>query len=340
MVVNPLNIANPDLSWERQIEFNPGLDFAILNNRISGSIDYYKRTSDQLLLNNPISSTTGFSNALVNLGEVQNSGVEVEFRTRNIIKDGFSWSSTIIASSNKNELTDFADSDGQIQNVDSKRAAEWINLVGNPISSFYGWVVDREIPLEYISNPYHPIGASAQDVYVRDLNGDGLIDDDDKTILGNPYPDLVWSFSNDFRVGDFDMSIMVQGSHGAEVRNMGDQYIFNHFNSAQDFITATTPDQQFIRQKIFTDSIIQDASYIALRNVNIGYNLNDNLLNKLKLSRARVYLSGQNLFYLTASDYTGFNPESINNTSATTYGYQRAGSPVFSTMSIGVNLQF
>tara|TARA_R110001592_G_scaffold39084_15_gene128850 strand:+ start:7261 stop:10338 length:3078 start_codon:yes stop_codon:yes gene_type:complete len=339
LVVNPLNIANPDLTWERQIEFNPGIDFGFFNNRISGSIDYYTRTSDQLLLYNPISSTTGFTNALVNLGEVENKGIEVEFRTKNINIKGFKWSSTLIASKNKNTLTDFADSNGQIQNVDSKRAAEWINLQGNPISSFYGWVVDKEIPLEYISNPYHPIGANAQDVYVRDLNGDGLIDDDDKTILGNPYPDLVWSITNDFKINNFDISFMFQGSFGAEVRNMGDQYIFNQFNSAQDFI-STTPNQQFIKQKIFTNSIIQDASYIALRNVNIGFNFTKDMLSKLKFSKARLYVSAQNLMYLTAKGYTGFNPESINTTSSTTYGYQRAGSPVFSTISMGVNIEF
>ena len=116
-----------------------------------------------------------------------------------------------------------------------KEPAEWINLEGSPISSFYGWVVDRDIPLEYINNPYHPIGGEAQDVYVRDLNGDGLIDDDDKTILGDPYPDLIWSFTNTFKLGDFDLSFMFQGSHGAKVRNMGDQYIFNHFNSSPGF---------------------------------------------------------------------------------------------------------
>jgi TonB-linked SusC/RagA family outer membrane protein len=340
LIVNPLNIPNPDLSWERQVEFNPGLDFALFGSKISGSVDYYTRTSDKLLLYNPISGTTGFSNALVNLGKVKNSGIEVELRTRNISLENFKWSSTILASKNKNELLDFVDSNGQIQNVDSKRASEWINLEGNPISSFYGWVVDKEIPLEYLNNAYHPIGASAQDVYVKDLNGDGLIDDDDKTILGSPYPDLVWSFTNDFKFGNVDFSFMFQGSHGAEVRNMGDQYIFNHFNSGQDFNLSTTPDQGFIKQKIFTNSIVQDASYIALRNVNLGYNFSDKILSKVKMTNARIYFSAQNLLYLTASNYTGFNPESINTTSSTTYGYQRAGSPVFSTMSLGINVQF
>ncbi len=339
LVVNPLNIANPDLKWERQIEFNPGVDFSLFNNFLTGSVDYYSRTSDQLLLYNPISSTTGFTNALVNLGEVENSGIEVELRTRNISKENFKWSSTFLGSKNKNTLNDFADSNGQIQNVDGKRAAEWINLEGNPISSFYGWVVERDIPREFLSNPFHPIGAEAQDVYVKDLNGDGLIDDDDKTILGNPYPDFVWSLSNEFKVGAVDFSFMFQGSHGAEIRNMGDQYILNHFNSGQDFI-STTPNQGFIKQKIFTNDIIQDASYIALRNVNIGYTFNRSILDKIKMSKMRVYLSGQNLMYLTASNYTGFNPESINTTSATTYGYQRAGSPVFSTVTVGLNVEF
>ena len=288
---------------------------------------------------NPISATTGFTEAITNLGEVRNSGFELEVRTKNISKPEFKWKTTFIASANKNELLDFADSNGQILNVDTKRAAEWINLVGNPISSFYGWVVDRDIPLEFISDPFHPVGAEAQDVYVKDLNGDGVIDDDDKTILGNPYPDLVWSVSNEFNIGNFDASFMFQGSHGAEVRNMGDQYLFNQFGSAQDFI-STTPDQHLIKQKIFTDDIIQNASYIALRTVNLGYTLNSDVSSKLKLDKLRIYLTGQNLLYFTESDYTGFNPESINNTSGTTYGYQRAGSPINQTVSLGLNLEF
>ena len=335
-----LNIANPDLQWESLEEFNPGIDFGLFNNKVTGSIDYYVRTSNDLLLDNPVPSTTGFASALVNLGEVQNSGVELELRTKNIVTENFSWSSTFLASMNKNELIDFADANGQIQNVDSKRAAEWINLVGNPISSYYGWVVDTEIPLEFINNPYHPVGGQAQDVYVKDLNGDGLIDDDDKTILGDPYPDLIWSFGNDLKYKNFDLSFLLQGSHGAEIRNMGDQYLFNHFNSSQDFNTSTTPNQGFIREKIFTDAIIQNASYVALRNLTLGYNLPSDAIENLGLSSLRVYATGSNLFYITASDYTGFNPESINNTSPTTYGYQRAGSPVFRTISVGLNVGF
>ncbi|WP_319481400.1 TonB-dependent receptor [uncultured Draconibacterium sp.] len=337
---NALNIANPELGWEKSVEYNPGLDFMLWDGLLSGSIEYYNRTSDNLILENPVSTTTGFDAALINRGEVENSGIEVELRsTVNITKD-FSWSGAIMASKNENKLNDFAESNGQIQSVDSKRAAEWINLEGLPISSFYGWVVDRDIPLEYLNNPYHPVGGEAQDVYVKDLNGDGIIDDEDKAVLGNPYPELIWSFSNDFKFKNFDFSFMFQGSHGAEVRNMGDQYIFNHFNSSQDFDPAITPDQEFIKQKIFTNDIIQDASYIALRNINFGYTFGKNLLERTFIEKARIYVSAQNLLYFTADDYTGFNPESIDTTSPTTYGYQRAGSPIAKTISFGVNIDF
>ena len=335
-----INIANPGLQWERSREVNPGIDFILFNDFLSGSLEYYERTSDQLLLYNPVSATTGFTEALVNLGEVKNSGFEFEFRTSNMRTKDFTWTTTLLGSMNENELVDFADSDGQIQNVDSKRAAEWINQQGFPISSFYGWVVDRDIPLEYLNNAYHPVGGQAQDTYVKDLNGDGVIDDDDKTILGNPYPELVWSLSNSISFKGIDFSFMVQGAHGAEVRNMGDQYLFNQFNSQQDFDPATTPDQEFIKQKIFTDAIVQDASYVSLRNVTIGYNFGSDLLSRSGFTRVRAYVAAQNLIYSTADGYTGFNPESINNTSSTTWGYQRAGSPIQKTISVGLNLEF
>jgi len=338
--IEAINIANRELGWESSREINPGVDFELFGSFLSGSVDYYNRTSDELLLDNPISTTTGFSNALVNLGKVENKGFEVELRTNNVRTRDFSWTTSLIASRNENTLLDFADSDGQIQSVDSKRAAEWINLEGNPISSFYGWVVDEEIDPKYLKEPFHPVGGQAQDVYVKDLNGDGLIDDDDKAIIGDPYPDLVWSLGNEISFRGIDLSFMIQGTHGAEVRNMGDQYLFNQFNSGQDF-TSDAPNQQFIKQKIFTNSIVQDASYLSLRNVIIGFDLG-RLIPRASdaFSRARVYFSGQNLIYNTAEGYTGYNPESINDTSPTTYGYQRAGSPIARTISVGLNLEF
>ena len=336
----PINVANPDLQWERSSEINAAVDFGLFQGRISGSVDVYNKTSDQLLLSVPISTTTGFREALANRGEVVNKGVEIELRTRNIATQDFSWKTTILASTNKNELTDFAGASGLITSVDSKRAAEWINLEGQPISSFYGFVVDRDIPLEFIEDPYAVVGGEAQDVYVKDLNGDGLIDDEDKTIIGDPFPDLIWSIANDFRYKNIDLSFTLQGSWGAQVRNIADQYIFNQFSSREDFNTETTPDQGFIKEKIFTDDIISDASYIALRTLSLGYTFDTGIISKAGLSKARVYASGQNLLYIVADDYTGWNPESFQNEGALNVGYQRGGSPIARTISVGLNLEF
>ena len=198
-----------------------------------------------------------------------------------------------------------------------------------------------EIPLEYISNPYYPINGQSQDIYVKDLNGDGVIDTDDRTILGSPYPDIIWSVTNSIKYKRFDVSIMFQGSHGAEVRNIDSQYINNEFSSSQDY-TADFPDADRVEQRIFTNDDIMDASYIALRNVNIGYSLPNDLLENLNIRRLRVYFGAQNLLYLMSDNYTGYNPEGVNQGlgNPLTYGYQRGAAPIFKTLSVGLNLEF
>ena len=338
---NATNISNSELRWEKLIEFNPGIDAILFGGVLGFSVDYYIRTSDDLLLDLPIPSVTGFETALVNKGKVENKGVEVELRTRNISGNNFNWTTSAIVTHNKNTLVDFAGASGLISIVDDKRPAEWIALEGHPISSFYGYVKADEIPLEYISNPYYPINGQSQDIYVKDLNGDGVIDTDDRTILGSPYPDLIWSVTNSIKYKRFDLSIMFQGSHGAEVRNIDSQYINNEFASSQDY-TGDFPDADRVRERIFTNDDIMDASYIALRNVNIGYSIPEDLLETLNIRRLRVFFGAQNLLYLMSDNYTGYNPEGINQGlgNPLTYGYQRGAAPIFKTMSVGLNLEF
>lgn len=343
--VSALNVANELLQWEGNEEASIGIDFGFLENRVSGSLDYYVRTSDQLLLENPVSYVTGFSGGIVNLGEVQNRGVEAELRTVNVAKRNFKWTSTFIASTNKNELLNFGESNGALVEDNFGRNSQWINLVGQPISAFYGFVVDREVPNQYINTPFHPINSSAEDVIVKDLNGDGIITDADKTILGDPYPELVWSITNSFQAGNFDLSIMIQGSQGAEVRNIGDQYFFNWFGQAtvdpqQLVLDGEVSDISFIQEKVLTDEVIQPAGYFSLRNINIGYNFSSSQAAKLRLQGLRLYVSGQNLIYKTSDRYNGFNPEFIEDDNPRAYGSQRGGSPLFRTISAGLNINF
>lgn len=338
---NATNIENSNLRWEKLVEFNPGVDFALFGNRINVSFDYYRRLSNDLLLNVPIPSVSGFQTALGNKGVVENKGVELEILTRNYTTMNFSWTTSMILTHNKNTLVDFAGADGLISIVDDKRPAEWIALEGNPISSYYGYVVEKEIPLEHINDPFYPINAQSQDIYVRDLNGDGVIDPDDRTILGSPYPDLVWSVTNNFKYKNLDFSFMFQGSHGAEVRNISSQYIKNEFSGNQDYVTGFE-DANLVTERIFTNDDIQDASYIALRTLNIGYAFPVKKLSKAGIQRLRIYFSGQNLIYLMAEGYEGYNPEGIDQGlgNPLTYGYQRGPAPIFKSMSFGVNLDF
>jgi TonB-dependent starch-binding outer membrane protein SusC len=344
---SPRNIANALLQWEASEEFNPGVEFGFLNNRITGSLDYYKRTSDNLLLNQDVSYVTGFGAGIVNKGEVENRGWELELRTKNVTSEKFSWGTTLIASTNTNELIDFGNDNGNLGVDGFDRNTQWINLVGNPISSFYGYVADKEISTQYWDTPYNRINGQAEDIIVKDLNGDGLITDGDKTILGDPYPDIIWSLTNEFNFGNLDFSFMIQGSQGGQIRNVGDQY-FYHFSGAtlsggaEQMVTdGIITDPSFLQPKIFTDDIVQNSGYFSLRNVNIGYNFPKDVVSKLGISSLRCYASGQNLLYITSDDYHGFNPEYIDsNNTPITYGSQRAGTPLFSTYSVGLNVNF
>ncbi len=351
--VSPLNIANTLLQWEASEEFNPAVDFGFFENRVTGSLDYYSRISNELLLENPVSYVTGFTSGIVNLGEVRNRGWEFELRTRNIINNTLTWNTTVIASTNQNELLAFGESNNALIQDTYGRNSQWINRVGEPISAFWGYVVDTEkyndaeFRVAYVDSPWNRINGEAEDVIVRDLNGDGRITEDDKTILGDPYPDVLYSLTNEFTFRDFDLSFMLQGSLGAQVNNIGDQYFFNWFgNSSRSGAAAEAvedglvPHESFIQEKVLTSEVIASADYFSLRNVTIGYNMPVTLTSKIGVRALRIYASGQNLFYQTADDYHGFNPEHIDDDNPRAYGAQRAGTPLYRTFTLGLNLDF
>jgi len=321
--ISPLNIANALLQWEASEELTVGLDYGFLNNKISGSLDYYQRNSDELLLENPVSYITGFNTGIVNLGEVQNRGLEFELRTKNIVNENFRWSSTFIASTNQNELLSFGDSNNALIEDTYGRNSQWINRIGEPISSYWGFVVDTEAFDEdsfrttYVDNPWNRINGQSDDTIVKDLNGDGIITDDDKTILGDPYPDLIYSFTNEFQIGQVDVSFMVQGQAVADG-------LVSHVS--------------FIQEKVLTSEVIASADYFSLRNINIGYNFDQDTISRIGLAGLRVYATAQNILYITADDYHGFNPEHDDNGNIRAFGSQRAGTPIFRTVTLGLKL--
>lgn len=333
--------ANPNLGWERTFSYNGGVDLGLFNERISIGFDIYRSVTDQLLLYMPLPYITGFEGYWTNAGKVQNSGVELELNASIVSTSKVQWSATLVGSANKNKLTEF-NSDELISTGDPKRVNYFLTQVGSPLVQFYGYEVDKELTLD--GSNYWPIGIKAERVFVKDQNGDGKITDADRIALGSPYPKLTWGFTNNLKVGSFDLSITLQGSHGAKVLNIDPNYYEIQFNTtgSSAYLKYTAEEQSRMRYKSETDYNVQDASYIALRNVNIGYSMNEKLLKKTRLpfSGIRIYASAANLWYHFASDYTSYNPEGINEylDDPLRKGYQRGAAPITRTVTFGLNL--
>ncbi|MBC2844129.1 SusC/RagA family TonB-linked outer membrane protein [Winogradskyella flava] len=343
--VKGVTLANANLGWERLIEFNPGIDVTFGNGLINLSLDYYKRTSEDLILFAPVAAVYGADNWLQNIGEVKNEGFEIELNSRLYSSEKVRWSASGQFSLNRNEVVSLGGNEQIISRIDQDtRPTEFIARVGQPITSFYGWVYDREVPLEWIDNPFNRFNNDFARVYVKDLNGDGIIDDEDRTELGSPYPDFTWGFTSDLTFHNFDFSVQLEGSHGAEVRVADlDQLYFASESAANP--VSSFPDFDLTVHRRFTDDHIQDASFVAIRNVVLGYTFPESVTSELNISKLRLYMTGENLFYFTAAGYEGFNPEAAGQTSQNantplTAGYQRGDGPIVRTVSLGLNLQF
>ncbi|WP_424199132.1 SusC/RagA family TonB-linked outer membrane protein [Algibacter sp.] len=343
--VKGLTLANQDLGWEKLVEFNPGIDVTFGRSLLNLTLDYYTRTSEDLILFAPIAGTYGADNWLQNIGEVKNEGVEIELNSRLITNENFSWAASGQFSLNRNEVMSLGQSNQIISEIaQDTRATQFIARVGQPITSFYGWVYEKEIPLEWVDNPFNRFNNDFADVYVKDLNNDGIIDDEDRTELGSPYPDFTWGFNSDFTYEDFDFSFQWQGSHGAEVRVADLDQLYYASESAVNEL-ASFPDRDLTVHRRFTDDHIQDASFVTLRNITLGYTLPESFTSKNGIDRLRFYLTGENLLFFTAKGYEGFNPDASGQTSDNantplTSGYQRGDGPVVRTISAGINFQF
>jgi len=338
------SIANPNLGWEKTYQFDAGLDFGVLAGRISMSIDYYDSRTHHLLLQKQIPSVTGFTSTWTNMGKVQNRGFEFEVTSHNIVKNNFKWSVVANWYSNQNKLLSLGGPNQLISTPDPKRPSQFIAQVGGPLVQFYGYVVDHskgdngQVPRNQMTSPYWPIDVSSAFVYVKDMNHDGVINSLDRAPLGNPYPKFNWAITNNFKLKNFDLSFMFTGSHGAKVYNIDSYYYHSQWKGS--YLSSVT-DPQFLQSKVVTDWNVQDASFIALKNVMAGYNLPERVVSKMHLSSLRIYVSAYNLLYFMAKGYTGLNPEGVNLFNSTlTYGYQRGALPIVRSFTLGLNIKF
>lgn len=346
-------LANKDITWEKTDEFNFGFDLGLFKNRINLSVDAYYSVTRSLLFAQPTQTFTGFSYYWNNIGKVSNKGVEIQLETHNFRNRNFVWDTSINFSLSRNKLLELG---GERQVISQGERNEcYIARVGDPLIQYYGyktigvWNSTEEIE----ANPHF-----AEDVpgglRIADINGDGVLNTDDRTPLGDPYPDFTWGITNTFKIHDFDISFLIQGVQGIKVYN-GDvyynettrwnkAYTKNHWISADHPGDGKTPFWKNGYNLCLTDYPIENGSYACLRNFTVGYTMPAAAARKLHLSTVRFYLSGQNLLYFWGGSYRGINPESRMTTgvysSAMISGYQRGGFPLTSTISAGFDITF
>lgn len=350
----PNGISNLDLSWEKNAQFDAGLDMSLLSGRLQITADYYIKTTSDLLFSVNVPQTTGYSTSLRNIGQVENKGLELGINTVNIEKNGFQWTSDFNIAFNKNKVLaldgrpEFTAGDGsghlQVSNT-------VLMKVGEPLGNFYGRVV------EGIFQNQAEIDASAQktakpgDFKFADLNADGIINDLDRTVIGNGNPKFFGGLNNTLTYKGWELNIFLQGSYGNEILNFSrfDLYNLNgNNNQAAEVLerwTPTNPSNTIPRatstggQRILSSFHVEDGSYLRVKNLSLGYNLPANFLKTLTVRSVKVYLAAQNWF--TFTKYKGFDPEvSRFGTTSISQGMDYGGYPAAKTILVGLNVKF
>ena len=358
--VAPSTSSNADLTWETSYQTNIGVDYALLNDRVYGSIDYYTTTTQDLLLFVTVPAASGFDVALTNIGEVENSGFELSVTSRNIV-GAFNWATDFNFATNENTVTKLGPEGDDILSSGAA-GARHITRVGDAIGSYYGYVVDgiyqsqAEIDAAPVDKLVGSGGARPGDFRFKDINGDGEITSDDRTVTGSYHPDYTFGLTNRFEYKNFDFNIFIQGVMGREVLNLTARHLKNgeaNFGSYavlnDRWISESNPGNgEHPRADRSSASHgnnnrpssyqVEDGSYVKIKNLSFGYTLPDTFLNGA-FSRARIYTAMTNVAIFT--DYIGFNPEvNLQANSSLTPGEDYGAYPLSRTIQVGIDLAF
>ncbi len=348
------DLPNEDLRWESTAQFDVGLDLSILNNRVSLVADYFKKTTTDLLFRAPVPPETGFTGIWRNIGSVENEGFEFGIETQNISTENFTWSTNANVTFTKNEITELAnDGEDIIVNGGPGFADTNILRVGEPIGAFFGYQFDGiwQLQSEIDQIGTMPNATPGEERYA-DTNNDGVINGDDRVVIGSPVPDAFFGFTNTFTYKNLELNVFFQGSIGNEILNVT-RYILDDFsgitNPSTDALNRWTgpgTSNEFPKAvfggnpQLLSDKWVEDGSYVRLRNITLAYNIN--LKNMQKF---RVYLTGQNL--VTFDNYSGYDPEvnffgTSNNTSENNIlkGIDLDSYPFQKRVLLGLNLSF
>jgi TonB-dependent starch-binding outer membrane protein SusC len=331
--IQPGQIGNPDLKWETTSTLDLGIELALFENRLNINTGYFKRKTTDLLFNTPVPLTTGFANAFKNIGEMENSGWEIDLSGVVLNTGGFKWNISANATFMKNEVTKLLDNNPILQGFASAI------IVGEPLNTFYG--------LKFLG-----VDPGTGESIWEDVDGNGIINNSDNRIIGDAQPDIVGGFTNTFTYKGFTLDVFFNFVEGAQIFNNTQQFSLNPSNG---FGITTEMRRRWQQPGDITDipkasnspglnnsdnsRWLSDGDYLRLKNVSLTYDLPSNIISKIKLRSARVFVTGQNL--LTFTKYSGADPEvSVFGNTSTAQGTDFLTFPQSKMYTVGVNIGF
>ncbi|WP_081981737.1 SusC/RagA family TonB-linked outer membrane protein [Alistipes sp. ZOR0009] len=328
---------NPDLKWETTTQSNVGVDVSFLNSRITLNMDaYYKKTTD-LLFDVVFPSTVGLGALRRNNGEVENKGFEFNITSQNL-KGALGWTTDFNMSFNRNKVTKLGLTKNYLYGgIESNGQSIILLKEGVSLGTFYG----------YISEGVNP---ETGDIIYKDLNSNGKIDPDDRTIIGNAQPDFIFGMTNSFTWKNFNLNFFIQGSYGNDIFNatrIDTEGMFDVKNQSTEVLrrwkrpgmVTDIPRAGNIYNSNNSTRFVEDGSYVRLKSVTLGYMLQGRWMGKVGINKLNIYVTGQNL--LTLTNYSGYDPEvNMGGGSSTVLGVDYGTYPQSKSVVAGVNIEF
>jgi TonB-linked SusC/RagA family outer membrane protein len=356
----PNKVGNSQLKWERNRTVDFGVDFGVLKNRITASFDYYTKNSQDLLLNVPVPTASGFGTNLQNIGELRNTGWEVELNTRNL-EGAVSWTTSLNVSHNENKVIHLGPGDATIEVPNGLDTPSNILKVGLPIYSLFVVKQTGILTQADIDNNVARFGnQTAGDPRYEDFSGpngvpDGKIDVNDRQVVGNPNPTYTFGMTNTLRYKGFDLSFLVQGQYGGSIYSTLGRaidrtsvgFLENALGRARDRWRSPEDPGAGVKGKatgsfgfIRNTDWLYSSNYYRVRTITLGYDLGL-VINKRLAQGARVYVTAENWFGHD-NYYGGLNPDALNtgNTGTFVSGSDYGGLPLAKTLVLGLNLTF
>jgi len=367
--ITPSNMGNSNLLWETTAQADLGYDISFFKNRLELTVDVYRKTTTDLLLNANVPYATGYSNVYQNIGKIQNQGLEISLNTVNFNTRKFKWQSSFNISFNENKILELEDNgNNRLATMRWENAYNSVPLyiaeVGGPAAMFYGYVWDGLYQLEDFNEngvlkneiAYH--GTKRESIFpgeikYRDLNGNGVIDPGDQTVLGRTLPIHFGGFSNNFTYKGFNLNVFFQWRYGNKIYNAnrivfegnaGNSGSLNQFASYIDrWSPENTGSSNFVVRgrgpaAYYSSKHLEDGSFLRLKTIQLSYDIPKTFINRIGMSRLNVYTSAQNL--ITWHNYSGMDPEVAVRNTTLTPGFDFSAYPRARTIVFGLRADF